>query len=320
MAQAPFDTASVLDVAGDADLLASALDEIGIEAQELARTVASGFHGRRRPGMGDSFWEYRHFSDGDHAYQIDWRRSGRSEEGHYFVRETEFETSQTIWVWTDFSASMGFRSELAPSAKADRAILLMLALTQLLVGGGERVALPGQMTPTAHRRAPRLIAEHLSVALDDLMTRLPPSDALTVGSSCVIFSDFLDPIDELSATLTELAETDISLHLVEIRDPAEALLPYSGRVEFRSPEGGKPYLAGKTEILRDDYAAALADHHQALLDLAGHLGASLLSHRTDHAPESALLALAARISEADAFEDFEPSAEQASAAEPAVSP
>lgn len=295
----PYDSERILDLAGDADLLASALDDIGIHAMELAQTVAPGFHGRRRAGIGDSFWEYRHFAEGDYAHQIDWRRSGRSEEGHYFVREKEFETSQTVWLWPDLTASMAFRSSLSDTSKIERALLLLLALAQLLVAGGERVALPGPMSPSAHRRAPRLIAEHLRAGLEDSHTRFPSADLVTAGSSCVIFSDFLDPVDDLALSLAEIAAFGASLHLVEIADPAEELLPYSGRVEFRSPEGGDPFMAGRAETLRDDYAAALAAHREALRHVADQLGASLLTHRTDHGAEAALLALAARVSEDD---------------------
>ena len=304
-ARAPYDPSSVLGIAGDADLLASALDEIGVHAVELAHTVAPGLHGRRRPGIGDSFWEYRHFAEGDYAHQIDWRRSGRSEVGHYFVRETEFETAQTVWLWTDLTASMGFKSDLAETAKVDRALLLMLALAQLLVHGGERVALPGAMLPSAHRRAPRLIAEHLAAGMDGDQSRFPPADAISGNSTCVVFSDFLDPVSEMAEALAEIAEQGASLHLVEIADPAEELLPYSGRTEFRPTEGGRPYLAGKAETLREDYAAALAAHREALRHEADLLGASILAHRTDHAPEVALLSLATRIADGDAGE-FEP--------------
>lgn len=293
--QSPYDPKSVPGLAGDADLLASTLDEIGIHAIELALTVAPGLHGRRRAGIGDTFWEYRHFSEGDHARQIDWRRSARSEDGHFFVREKEFETAQTVWLWTDLTRSMDFRSDLSDTSKIDRALLLMLALAQLLVTGGERVALPGPMTPTAHRRAPRLIAEYLEAGMDDAHTRFPPADLITPGSSLVIFSDFLDPADEIGAALAEIAEHGVSIHLVEISDPAEEELPYSGRVEFRSLEGGQSYMAGKTETIREDYATALSAHREALRHEASLLGASILSHRTDHTPESALLALAAHI-------------------------
>lgn len=298
-APAPYDQASVLGIAGDADLLAAALEEIGVNAIELAHTVAPGLHGRRRPGIGDTFWEYRHFAEGDHAYQIDWRRSGRSEVGHYFVREKEFETAQTVWLWTDLTASMGFRSDLAPAAKVDRALLLMLALAQLLVHGGERVAMPGPMLPTSHRRAPRLIAEHLAAGIEEAHDRFPAAELVTAGSTCVIFSDFLDPVPEIAESLAEIAENGVGIHLVEIVDPAEDLLPYSGRTEFVPSEGGRPFVAGKAETLREDYAIALAAHRDALRHEANLLGASILSHRTDHSPEMALLALSARIAEGD---------------------
>ncbi|MEM6665892.1 MAG: DUF58 domain-containing protein [Pseudomonadota bacterium] len=291
-----YDPNAVLSLAGDAELLAAALEELGVHALEIARTVRPGLHGRRQSGSGDSFWQYRRFGDGDQASSIDWRRSARSEDGLYFVRETEWETAQTVYVWSDLSPSMGFRSSLAPQAKADRAILLMLALTTLMVEGGERVALPGTMMPSAHRRAPRLIAEHLSAGIGSgPAMRFPdPADMADKGT-CVVFSDFLDPIETLAPQLRMLNDMNLGLHLVEIADPAEETLPYDGRVEFMPVEDGSPYLAGRVETIRDAYTEELQAHRDAVADEAHRLGATLLRHRTDRSPEVALLTLATQI-------------------------
>ena len=54
---------------------------------------------------------------------------------------------------------MDFRSHLAAMTKRDRAIVLMLAAAELLVRGGERVALLGLTQPTASRKATTRIAE-----------------------------------------------------------------------------------------------------------------------------------------------------------------
>src|SRR5690606_6502119 len=88
---------------------------------------------------------------------IDWRRSASSD--HLYVREREWEAAHTLWLWPDLSPSMDFRSELAVTRKSDRALVLTLALAELLVRGGERVALLGLSRPTASRKATTKLAE-----------------------------------------------------------------------------------------------------------------------------------------------------------------
>ncbi len=92
-----------------------------------------------------------------HARQIDWRRSASSD--HLYVREREWEAAHTVWLWPDLSPSMDFRSHLSTTTKRERAIVLMLAAAELLVRGGERVALLGLTQPTASRKATTRIAE-----------------------------------------------------------------------------------------------------------------------------------------------------------------
>ena len=65
---------------------------------------------------------------------IDWRRSASSD--HVYVREREWEAAHTLWLWPDLSESMDFKSPLSVTSKRDRAIVLTLALADLLVRGG----------------------------------------------------------------------------------------------------------------------------------------------------------------------------------------
>ena len=112
-----------------------------VAAQRVAATVAQGVHGRRRVGQGDSFWQFRPFLPGDEARRIDWRQSAKSDRA--FVRETEWEAAQTVFLWADASASMRWHSRAVPTEKRGRAELLLLALAALLLRGGERVTLKG---------------------------------------------------------------------------------------------------------------------------------------------------------------------------------
>ena len=126
-----------------------------VEARRVANTVLAGWHGRRVSGRGETFWQFRPFVSGEAAASIDWRRSARDE--HLFVRETEWEAAHTLWLWPDLSGSMDFRSRLATVSKRQRAIVLTLALAEMLASAGERVGLPGagKPDPGARRRRAR---------------------------------------------------------------------------------------------------------------------------------------------------------------------
>ncbi len=286
----------VLRLENEAHALASALPELLVEARRVAATVAHGIHGRRRAGPGETFWQFRHFQDSDTASQVDWRRSAGSD--HLFVREREWEAAHTVWLWPDLSTSMDFQSRLAPVPKRTRALVLMFALGELLVRGGERIGLLGLMPPTGHRKAIQRLAqamvEHHGAAAP--AQSLPPRAVLSRYSECVLFSDFLEPIEAMGARIEAIAAQGVRGHLVQILDPAEETLPYEGRAEFLSPEGRERMLANRVESLRGAYRRRLEAHRRALADRCRRLEWSFLVHHTDRPAEEALLALHTRLS------------------------
>ena len=75
-----------------------------VEAKRIANTVISGWHGRRKRGIGENFWQFRPYSDGESLSRIDWRRSARDD--HTYVREREWEAAHTIWLWCDMLTAL----------------------------------------------------------------------------------------------------------------------------------------------------------------------------------------------------------------------
>ncbi len=63
-----------------------------IEARRIVNTVIAGWHGRRKRGIGENFWQFRPYVEGDSS-RIDWRRSARDD--HTYVREREWEAAHT---------------------------------------------------------------------------------------------------------------------------------------------------------------------------------------------------------------------------------
>jgi len=261
-----------------------------IESQRIAHTVAHGTHGRRRAGPGETFWQFRHYDQNDAASGIDWRRSAASDT--LYVREREWEAAHTAWLWVDLSPSMRFRSPLAKTSKESRAVVLALALAELLARGGERVGLMGGQVFTG-RAAARRVAEILMA--DTSETSLPPNARLSRFSECLLFSDFLEPVPEMTARFEEIAAQGVRGHLIEILDPAEETLPYAGRTEFAASEGRDRMIAGRAETLREDYQERLKRHRADLAEAARRLGWSFLVHHTDRPPEEAVLAIHSRL-------------------------
>ncbi len=275
----------------EAHALAARVPALLVEAQRVAHTVSHGIHGRRRAGPGETFWQFRHFENTDSRSGIDWRRSASSD--HLFVREREWEAAHTVWFWIDHSESTLFRSFLSKVMKADRALVLGLAMAELLARGGERVAAIGGM-PVSGRYATRRLAEHYAREAGRPES-LPPAVPLSRWSACLLFSDFLEPVEETAARLRMLAGQGVRGHLVQIMDPAEETLPYEGRTEFAASEGRDTFIAGRAETLRDQYRARLAAHRDALREETQRIGWSFLIHRTDRPAEEPLLALHNRL-------------------------
>lgn len=276
-----------------AESLGSRLPPLMVAADRVAATLAQGVHGRRRVGQGDSFWQFRPYVEGDEIEQIDWwqsANSGRPAPEGWVVRETEWEAAQTVYLWRDGSDSMRWRSRAASTEKRDRASILLLALASLLLRGGERVAMmaPG-LRPIAGRFGLDRLADDLSRIDDD--SGVPPPLVLPRHATVVLFGDFLSPLDEIRATIGRLSAVPVTGYLLQILDPAETLLPYTGRIRFRGMEKDGETLVPRVENVRDAYARRLQAQQDGLTAMCSAAGFRFGVHQTDHPPESALLSL-----------------------------
>ncbi|MEM1306803.1 MAG: DUF58 domain-containing protein, partial [Pseudomonadota bacterium] len=286
---------------GEAQSVAALLPSLLIEASRVASTVVHGVHGRRRAGPGETFWQFRTYDQNDDATLIDWRRSASSD--HVFVREREWEAAHTVWLWPDLSPSMTFHSHLSRTAKRSRALVLTLAMAEILVKAGERVGILGLMRPTGNRNAAERLAETVAQHADDdtLASGLPPRHRPGRFSGLLLVSDFLEPIDQLEPRLAELASGGVAGHMVQVLDPAEEVLPYAGRAEFVGMSNEIRWTAERAETLREAYLAKLAEHRDRLREIARKSGWTFTVHHTDRAATEPLLALIMRLQAGDAF-------------------
>jgi uncharacterized protein (DUF58 family) len=264
------------------------LPQLMLAARKVSSSIAHGLHGRRRAGMGENFWQFRHFGAGESANRIDWRRSAR--DNHLYVREREWESARTIWIWIDRSRSMGYQSRGAVHSKLERAIVLALALADLLVQGGERVGLLGLGHPTARRNAidilGRILAHHTQY--DETP---PPAERVSPLSDVIVLSDFLHEESAHVAMLKKLSARNIRGHAITLTDPAEEDFPFTGRTELTDPENGNRLTFGRAQNVRLDYQNRLRAHRESLRAANAQLGWTSHAHRTDKPVSDVLLML-----------------------------
>lgn len=270
--------------------LAAAMPSLLVEARRITATIVAGWHGRRRSGPGEAFWQFRPFTSGESASMIDWRRSAHDD--HLYVREKEWEAAHTLWLSPDLSGSMAFRSPLSPIDKRARAVLLTLALADLLARGGERVGLLGHGAPFLSRNAAEKVARAILTA--ELETA---SVELRRHADLIILGDFLDPMETIMARLDMIAATGARGHLVQILDPIEETFPFTGRTELTDPETGFRHIVGRAEHIRAAYQERLAGRRDRLREYCARLGWTFLIHRTDRPAVEPLLALHQRLAE-----------------------
>jgi uncharacterized protein (DUF58 family) len=289
----PIERRAVLERAERANHLAATIPPLQLAAQRAAHTVMQGEHLRYQSGPGEHFRQFRPYMDGDPSHRIDWRQSARGQ--RLYVRETEWSHAQTLFIWSDASPSMRWRSHPALPYKSERADLLALALAMLLWRAGERVGFPFSPLPVSSSPA---MAERAALWLmqADRPSTLPPDRlpdplALPPRARLILISDCLFAPDALAACLKACTTRHVRGAIAQVLDPAEETLPFEGRIRFEGLEGEGDVLMPQVGALRPAYQARLTAHRHALANLARAHGWPFITHRADHPPHTALLAL-----------------------------
>ncbi|MDA7427720.1 DUF58 domain-containing protein [Primorskyibacter aestuariivivens] len=266
---------------------AATLPPLLARAEHLAGTVLLGEHGRRRAGMGDDFWQYRPAQPGDRRRSIDWRRSAKSD-GQY-VREREWQIAQSVMFWVDQAASMRFSSDKNTPEKIDRARLLALSASILLLRGGERVGLTGGALPPKRGEHQLLQLAQAFSNDDDSDYAVPEARLMLPHARAVFLSDFLGDPEPIEAALTKAADRGVRGLLVQVLDPSEEAFPFQGRTIFQSIGGSMQHDTLKAGDLRDRYLERLANRKDWLRHLTQSTGWQYELHHTTDAAQTALL-------------------------------
>ncbi|WP_332065985.1 DUF58 domain-containing protein [Bartonella sp. CB189] len=267
-----------------------------LQARNIANTLITGGHGKRKCGNGENFWQFRPYVEGEFITRIDWRRSARDE--HTYLREHEWEIAQTIWIWPDQSASMHYCSRFSQTPKSDYAIILAFALAAILARNSEHIAIPNLMPPTMSSN----VIERMALALTNHRSEnsFPDFSTITRFSHAIIISDFLDHPETITQHLEVLSAKQVTAHLIEISDPAEEHFPYKGHTEFFDPETKQKHILKKAEDIRESYCKLYKERRQKLEDFCLYKGWSYHVNTTDRPLTETVLQLANKIGNSSA--------------------
>jgi uncharacterized protein (DUF58 family) len=259
------------DLRAEAESLARQLPGLNFKA-EASEAAHIGSAGRRRPGTGEHFWQYRRYAQEDAADRVDWRRSAKGND--LFVRETELETARTVLFWCDDAAGFRWKGEGDLRTKAEEAQLLMLALGILMSKDGERIGMLGAgRSASFGKKAVARLAEDLERGTNGHFPS-PPRSAATL----VLASDFYAPLAEWQARLAPLAAKCPEGVLLAVAAPIEEDFPFEGRTKLSRPGTGIDRILGRAETMRDAYLRRFAEQRDGLSKLATQFGWRLVTH------------------------------------------
>lgn len=263
-------------------------DSLRAEAESLVRQLPdfrfesgrsdakhAGTVARRKPGLGEKFWQYRRYTPGEPITRIDWRRSASSD--LLYVRDSELETAQTVLFWCDSSAGFEWSSSESRRTKADNAKIIATTLGAMFVSNGERVGVLGsQRRPSFGTRAVDRLAREICTSNNDYFPAPPKNPAFIV-----VISDFYNSIDDWHRRLRSFGERNLNGVLLAISDPAEEYFPFKGRTQFQTPDSSRKHIIGRAEEIRKNYLDRLAEHRLQLRKLATTIRWRLVEHTTD---------------------------------------
>ena len=263
---------------------AAAMPDLLVEAKQMAQSIMAGWHGRRQAGAGDVFWQFRAYDKSESVKRIDWRRSARDDS--LTVRDHEWQAAITFWMWADNSPSMKFKSQNAKTSKQNRALLIVLALAEVLAQSGERVGWPGLTKSTTSRQSAENIAARLSV--EKPQDDLPKTDNISSSSDFIIVGDFLMNAKKIEEMVHDLAKRNIRGMLIHIIDPAEENFPYSGRTEFHDIESNSKLTFGRAQSIKEEYIKMFEQHKNNIKQICKKSGWFHIAHHTNQNAQTVL--------------------------------
>jgi len=252
------------------------IGRLDLKAKFIIEGFISGLHGSPYHGFSVEFSEHRKYEPGDEPNTIDWSVYARTD--RYYVKKFRAETNMQCLVVVDASPSMNYAT--GGLTKFDYSVGIAAALSYLMIRQCDPVGLVTFSDRVRGYIPPRSKKSHLYAILEHL-AKLKPTGQTAIGHSLhevaqlvrrrsmiIVFSDFLEPLDQLMPALHHLAFKRHDIILFHVLDHAEVALPFDDLATFADLETGAKLVADPASI-REHYLRALNEHLDTLRERAG---------------------------------------------------
>lgn len=242
----------------DAMTLAEELRGANIPLSMARMMLAYGAKRAGRAGMGEEFFQYREYSEGDSVAKIDWRKTAKSDEIH--VRELELTNPSNYVIVLDNSASMHFAGAASAHTKLYSAAMMALALGLVIAENGDKVKLVvGEYISTIDKAS---VAEAAEIALNTPFIDIPRN--IHPACNYIVFSDFWWGNNQFMQFADALKAAACNALMVRVVDDAEVNFTYSGRIIFQDSENADEEEVGNAEELMQVYKQHFNMHEQEI--------------------------------------------------------
>lgn len=260
-----------------------------MQAEKVANGILHGDHALRKSGMGEKFWQFREYLPGT-GRRIS-TGGNRPRRSRFLSGSASGKSRRRLFLVFERGRDGVFLRE-KPAAKLDAARVITLALGILMARANEQVGLfgdpkTGRSDLQLQRIAQSLIAEPLKPE------NLPAADffPLPQHSSLILCGDFLEPLSHIEENFDFLSASVQNALVVQVLDPQELELNFSGRVTFQGLIRGERETVNNVGSIQDAYQKRMHDHMKAVYGLCSERNWSYILHRTDHSVSDTVLGI-----------------------------
>jgi len=243
----------------------AALRDLQLAARTVVDGLMLGAHTSHRAGAGLEFSQFRSYQPGDDLRRVDWKLYGRSD--RFFIREAEAETSLSVRLVLDATASMAHREpDALPTFDYARFLVAALALLAqrqgdavglyALAGGRVEQLPPSRQPQQLHRLLHRLDALEPAgawPAWDQVEAALATDASRGI---VVVISDLHERQDEIRRAARRLAAARHDVLVLHLLGRSELDFPWHGSTLFEEAETGR-LVELDADAARGTYRAAV---------------------------------------------------------------
>ncbi len=260
----------------------SALSGLDLQARYVVEGFLAGRHRSPFHGFSVEFSEYREYQPGDDLRHLDWQLFARTD--RLYIKRYTQETNVRFYLLCDTSRSMAYRGSQAWGSKLDVARIVAAALTWLMLSQNDAAGLlansgpdgqPELIRPSQKPSQLGLVLQHLQRLRPTATNSLAPLlrqavQVLHRRSVVLIFSDLLEPAQEITESLQQLRFQGHECLLFQVLDRDELEFPFEERGLFEDLESGVRRRVDPQEVKArylQRFNAFMEEHRQLFTSL-----------------------------------------------------